>query len=315
VEIAAGRATYARPMSTLSVDSNSAVPVYRQIVEQIRFLAESGGLPAGERLPPVRQLADNLGVNRNTVVKAYARLRELGLIETRGASGTVIATPPAPMTPAPTLRDAVLAALHGGMTPEQVRDAAYAIARQGSGEVRAVFVECNEERAQAFSKELSDRLHIGVRPRLLTELDAVTADVDLVITTFFHLAKVREWARAGQREVETVAIVVAPHIRTLMKVAGLPAGARVGVRYSTGHQSEQVRDWLATAGSATVTIVPPDAAVPADLAMLVVPTEDPDLGEGAGPGTEVVEFGNVLDEGSIQMVATVVDEIRARRAV
>jgi GntR family transcriptional regulator len=302
--------------STLSVDSTSAVPVYRQIVGQIRFLAESGGLRPGERLPPVRQLADNLGVNRNTVVKAYATLRELGVIETRGASGTVIATPPpVPAPQAPTLRDAVLAALHGGMTPEQVRDAAYAIARQSTSEVRTVFVECNEERAQAFSKELSARLHVNVRPSLLTELDTVTADVDLVITTFFHLAAVRRWAQAGQRGTETVAIVVAPHIRTLMKVAELPASARVGVRYSTGHQSEQVRDWLASAASATVVIVPSGTPVPADLSMLVVPTEDPDLGEGAGPDTEVVEFGNVLDEGSVQMVATVLDEIRARRSV
>ncbi|MBE1489223.1 GntR family transcriptional regulator [Plantactinospora soyae] len=302
-------------MSKLSVESASAVPVYRQIVEQIRFLVESGGLRPGERLPPVRRLADNLGVNRNTVVKAYATLREMGMIETRGASGTVIATPPVAVQQAPALRDAVLAALHGGMSPEQVRDAAYSIARQGASGVRAAFVECNEERAQAFSKELSARLHIDVRPGLLTELDTITTDVDLVITTFFHLAKVRQWARTRQRDIETAAIVVAPHIRTLMKVAELPAGARVGVRYSTEHQSAQVRDWLATAGSAEVVLIASAAPVPADLAVLVVPSEDPRLGEGVGPGTEVVEFGNVLDEGSIHMVATVVDEIRARRWV
>ncbi len=65
-------------MSELSVDSASATPVYRQIVEQIRYLVEGGGLRPGDRLPPVRQLADNLGVNRNTVAKAYAMLRELG---------------------------------------------------------------------------------------------------------------------------------------------------------------------------------------------------------------------------------------------
>ncbi|MGC4747535.1 hypothetical protein ACLQ28_18045 [Micromonospora sp. DT201] len=77
-------------------------------------------------MPPVRPLADNPGANRNTVVKAYATLREMGMIETRSASGTLIATPPTAVQQAPALRDAALAALHGGISQEQVRDAAYA---------------------------------------------------------------------------------------------------------------------------------------------------------------------------------------------
>ncbi|GAA1310161.1 GntR family transcriptional regulator [Pseudonocardia xinjiangensis] len=298
-------------MSELTVDATSATPVYRQIVEQIRYLVEDGGLRPGDRLPPVRQLADNLGVNRNTVAKAYAMLRELQLIETRGASGTTIAEePPRKRSD---LREAVLAAVRGGMTPEEVRDAAYAIARQAGSDVRVVFAECNEERASAFAEELSDRLHAEVRPSLLTELDTSTADAELVVTTFFHLAEVRRWAHVSGREIETVAVVVAPHILTLMKVAGLPEGARAGVRYSTPHQAEQVRDWLAAAGRAEVVVVPSAATEPRpDLAMLVVPSEEPDLAAVAGPDTEVVEFGNVLDEGSIQMVGAVLDEIRSR---
>src|SRR5262245_47437181 len=153
-------------MSELTVDSTSATPVYRQIVEQIRYLVEGGGLRPGDRLPPVRQLADSLAVNRNTVAKAYAMLREMKLIETRGASGTTIAGPvPRPSS----LREAVQEAVRGGMTADEVRDAAYAYAQQVGSDVRAVFVECNEERAVAFAKELSDRLHADVRPSLLTE--------------------------------------------------------------------------------------------------------------------------------------------------
>jgi GntR family transcriptional regulator len=298
-------------VSELTVDAASATPVYRQIVEQVRYLVEGGGLRRGDRLPPVRRLADNLGVNRNTVAKAYAMLRELGLIETKGASGTTIAGP-APRKDG--LREAVLDAVRGGMTPEEVRDTAYALAQLVGSDVRTVFVECNEERAVAFAKELSDRLHADVRPSLLTELATGTADAELIITTFFHLAEVRRWTRSTGRDVETVAIVVAPHIRTLMKVAELPEGARVGVRYSTPHQAEQVRDWLAAAGRAEVEIIGYDTtAQRLDLAVLVVPSEEPALAAVAGPDTEVVEFGNVLDEGSIRLVGTVLDEIRARR--
>jgi GntR family transcriptional regulator len=302
-------------MTSMSVDSASAVPVFRQIVEQIRVLAESGELRPGERLPPVRQLADNLGVNRNTVVKAYATLRELGFIETRGASGTVIAAPAARAPRAASLREAVMAALRGGMTPEEVRDAAYALARRGSSPVRTVFVECNDERAQTFAKELSDRLHVAVRPVLLAGLDTVEDDVDLIVTTFFHLAEVRRWARGAGHRAETTGVVVTPHLRTLLTIAELPPGARVGVRYSTQDQSERVRAWLAGAGSATVVTVPRDAPVPDGLAILVVPSEDPGLGGGVGPGTQVVEFGNILDEGSIHVVAMTLDGIRTRRPV
>jgi GntR family transcriptional regulator len=297
----------------LNLDTSSDTPVYRQIVEQIRSLVEGGGLPAGERLPTVRRLADSLGVNRNTVSKAYATLRELGVIETRAGGGTAVATGAPRQTegPGPDLAAAVRAAVRSGLTPEEVRDLAHDLARRAVTAVRAVFVECNEERAQAFAKELSRRLHTEVRPSLITELDETSADADLVVTTFFHLAEVRRWAQLADRDVETVAVVVAPHVRTLARVADLPEGARVGVRYSTAHQAEQVRDWFVAAGLADVVVVPHAGPVPPDLAVLVVPSEDPGLGDGAGPDTTVIEFGNVLDEGSIRMVGEVMHEMRA----
>ncbi|MDD7938338.1 GntR family transcriptional regulator [Actinomycetospora lutea] len=313
-------------MPDLSLDATSGTPVYRQIVEQIRSLVEGGRLPAGERLPTVRRLADSLGVNRNTVSKAYATLRELGVLETRAGGGTAVTTrlprrtedPDAPADPDPDpdphadLAAAVREAVRAGLSPDEVRDLAFTLARRATGEVRTVFVECNPERAQAFAEELSARLHTAVHPSLIDELDTTTADCDLVVTTFFHLAEVRRWAHRAQRDLATVAVVVAPHIRTLARVADLPDGARVGVRYSTAHQAEQVRDWLRSAGVADIAVVPHDDEVPRDLAVLVVPSEDPALAAGAGPDTTVLEFGNVLDEGSIRMVGAVVDELRER---
>ncbi|MEJ2885151.1 GntR family transcriptional regulator [Actinomycetospora aeridis] len=303
-------------MPDLSLDATSDTPVYRQIVEQIRSLVEGGGLPAGERLPTVRRLADSLGVNRNTVSRAYATLRELGVLETRAGGGTAVATRPPLRTDElddhHDLAAAVRHAVRSGLTPEEVRDLAHDLARRATTEVRALFVECNEERARAFAEELSRRLDTDVRPALITELDEASADRDLVVTTFFHLAEVRRWAHLAPREVATVAVVVAPHVRTLARVADLPPAARVGVRYSTAHQAEQVRDWFLAAGLADVVVVPHDGPVPPELAVLVVPSEDPGLAGGAGPDTTVVEFGNVLDEGSIRMVGEVMAEMRGR---
>jgi GntR family transcriptional regulator len=65
----------------LHVDFKSGTPVYLQLVDQIRNAAASGGLRAGEPLPGIRPLAEELRVNRNTIAKAYAELESQGVIE------------------------------------------------------------------------------------------------------------------------------------------------------------------------------------------------------------------------------------------
>lgn len=72
------------------VDQGSGVPIYLQIVEQVRHGVEAGTLRSGERLPTVRELAGELSVAPNTVVKAYGELRRMGLLESRPGVGTVV---------------------------------------------------------------------------------------------------------------------------------------------------------------------------------------------------------------------------------
>jgi GntR family transcriptional regulator len=66
------------------------MPVYRQIVDQVRGAVASGALGAGDQLPTVRQLAVDLEVNPNTVVRAYRELEYDGLLETHQGTGTFI---------------------------------------------------------------------------------------------------------------------------------------------------------------------------------------------------------------------------------
>lgn len=75
----------------LDIDGRSGVPIYVQLVEQIRRSVEVGGLVAGERLPTVRALSEELRVAPNTVVKAYNELQRAGLVESRPGIGTVVA--------------------------------------------------------------------------------------------------------------------------------------------------------------------------------------------------------------------------------
>jgi GntR family transcriptional regulator len=72
------------------LDYSSGVPVYRQIIDQIRFGIASGALGLGEQLPTVRALAVELKVSLNTVAKAYRELEIKNILETQQGSGTFI---------------------------------------------------------------------------------------------------------------------------------------------------------------------------------------------------------------------------------
>jgi GntR family transcriptional regulator len=72
------------------IDPKSGVPFYRQIIEQVKFAIARGGLAPGEQLPTVRQLAVDLSVNPNTVIRAYRELEIEGVLDTQQGSGTYV---------------------------------------------------------------------------------------------------------------------------------------------------------------------------------------------------------------------------------
>ncbi|HST77656.1 MAG TPA: GntR family transcriptional regulator [Verrucomicrobiae bacterium] len=72
------------------LDMRTGVPVYRQIIDQVRAGMASGALTPGDQLPTVRQLAVDLAINPNTVLRAYRELELGGLLETQQGTGTFI---------------------------------------------------------------------------------------------------------------------------------------------------------------------------------------------------------------------------------
>jgi len=73
-----------------AIDLKSGVPFYRQIIEQIKFGIGRGDLQPGDRLPTVRQLAVDLSINPNTVIRAYRELEIEGVLDTQQGSGTFV---------------------------------------------------------------------------------------------------------------------------------------------------------------------------------------------------------------------------------
>ncbi len=113
--------------SYLVVDESLETPPYRQIVEQVRSSIERGELSPDMPLPPVRQLAGDLGVAPNTVARAYAELQAEGWIVADGRRGTRVAAQiarPSEKERARTLRDTierfVVSLQHRGFTREEI---------------------------------------------------------------------------------------------------------------------------------------------------------------------------------------------------
>jgi GntR family transcriptional regulator len=86
-----GKNSKNRAAFEFGLDLHTGVPVYRQLIDQVRAGVAAGALTAGNQLPTVRQVAVDLAINPNTVMRAYRELELSGLIETHQGTGTFIA--------------------------------------------------------------------------------------------------------------------------------------------------------------------------------------------------------------------------------
>src|SRR5258708_26876124 len=95
----------------ITIDESDRRPVYRQVADEIKGLIARGELREGMALPPVRQVADDLGVNLNTIAAAYRELQKEGLLKVRHGSGAVVTARRGTQQNAAELRKALRASL------------------------------------------------------------------------------------------------------------------------------------------------------------------------------------------------------------
>ncbi len=110
----------------LHLNPSNGVPIYRQMLNQLRDRILGGQLPSGEKLPSVRDLSITAEVNPLTVAKVYQFLEREGLVETRRGTGTFVASRVKTFTPSerrqqlePLIRQMVTEATHLGVSAEQ----------------------------------------------------------------------------------------------------------------------------------------------------------------------------------------------------
>ena len=113
----------------IRIEPSSSVPIYRQIIDQIKYSVAAGVLKEGDKVPSVRELAAELAVNQNTILKVYNELcREQVLKIVRGdgtyvsSSKQVIPTAEREKTVGNTLREAVVQAIHLEVSLQQAKE-------------------------------------------------------------------------------------------------------------------------------------------------------------------------------------------------
>ena len=81
----------------LRISAHDPVPIYLQIVNQVKYLVASGRLSPEEELPPIRTLAEQLVINPNTVARAYRELEQAGIVIKRRTTGTYVSGAASPL--------------------------------------------------------------------------------------------------------------------------------------------------------------------------------------------------------------------------
>jgi GntR family transcriptional regulator len=110
------------------IEPSSAVPIYRQIIDQIKYQVATGFLKEGDRVPSVRQLANELAVNQNTILKVYSELCRENVLKVERGDGTYVAASRRTIsaaerkrTVANVLREAAVQAAHLDVSLDQMK--------------------------------------------------------------------------------------------------------------------------------------------------------------------------------------------------
>lgn len=330
--------------SQILLSGTSGTPVYLQLANQLKYLIVTGDLAPGDRLPSARHLADNVSINRNTVLSAYAILMRDGYVFANHGGGTVVLPSSSTSDPyrAVAMRPEVLAlvgevvarASQLGVLPGELASlvASHAGARSERSPLAIAFVECNRQSLSHFVDPIQREFDVAVRPILIEDVSTAAGrremeGIDCVVTTFYHFAEVRRLLGRAGHPAEVFAIGARPHVSILEALERLPRPSTVGVMYfgheGDGRAAERVRrmaEAIEQANIAGLRVRPlllperPPAASFSSIDVVVVRSENLTAARGVIPrGIAVIEFVNDLDNASRHFLRDVFDDLRAKK--
>lgn len=307
--------------------------MYSQLSNEIKRLIQTGEWEAGKKVPTERELADQLAISRNTVSTSYKELEAEGILVSTQGRGTFV-----------TDRDAVIrresrkdrllkiidiaieeAAELGfhideflATTNQRVMDK-----KQMLSSVRLAFIECNKEQLDHFSKDLHLDPGVSIVPILLDdfrnkpdEINRLIETTDLVLTTFFHLEEVKELTKV--KGIEIIGIALDPQLETIVKIARLPLGTKLGIVCLSDTFVAKIKGSLKSAGIDHLEIFTTKTKDPLTLqkfinqvdAVVVSPSRHKEVTKFNYDHKQEIEFRYLPDTGSINVVKTALLETK-----
>lgn len=226
----------------ISIDKNSPVPTYRQIIKQITTLIHENKLKPGDKLPTERELASQLNIARGTVKKAYELLAADGIIETTQGRGTFISSrqdiiPTGRKEKALKMIDNLLDELRKlNFSYQEIKtffDLAIIQREEKLEDFNVAMIDCNPESLAIFQRQLTFLQHVRVARFLLDEIMADPEaekrlkPFDLILTTSTHYSELL--GKLSGLKDKLIQVAVSPSQETIIEMASLSPVQRLGV--------------------------------------------------------------------------------------
>lgn len=314
----------------------SGIPLYIQLKDQIRRQIEASAWQPGFQLPTERQLANLLGVSRNTVSMAYQELETEGELVSYQGKGTFVADAAAERLSESrksrlqrSIDDMLETATSLGFSfTEALEVVTQQIeARQCLlNRIKIAFIECNREQVDYFARQLELDSGVAITPLVLGEIrkdlkyvHAIANEVDLVVTTFFHQDEVRTMIPTEQ---QVLAIALDPLLETIVRIARIPREQRLGLICLSTNFAEKVVNSIRSAGidylAIESTIATDEVTVQGIIersdVLLVSPGRRREVEELCPEGKDIIEFVYRPDQASVNLLKTALVEYQRQQA-
>lgn len=237
--------------ANIKTDQNNGIPIYKQIGDCINQAVSKGELPAGYKLPTVRELAEEINISTGTVKHAYEYLEQLGVIEMiQGKGSFVLGIDEDSFSrkdKAMTALDELFAKLEKlGFTPREMEiyiDLKLKGLEEKYDIVKIAAIDCNPESLQIIERQISQIGYTETAVFSLNHLpeiaDKLNSDYDLVLTTSTHFGEVEPYIKNHQN-LGTMALM--PSTRTVIKLAKIPELWNVGIVCASDTFARVVRE-------------------------------------------------------------------------
>ncbi|CAM2762324.1 GntR family transcriptional regulator [Hathewaya histolytica] len=315
------------------VNKKSGVPIYLQVKKEILNQIRGGKIKVGSKMPTERELAQLLGVSRNTISSAYNELEKDGIIKSYQGKGTFVIEEVSSWKDK-NLKDKIVKvldlaleeALENGMKTEEFLEVVNERVNEKKEimkKIVSVYVECNIEQAKMFSEQLTKTSNMNVIPLTISDLqkmDNKTSDIlkkcQVIITTFNHVNEITELTKDNKKHVLGVAIN--PDLGTIVKIARYPEGTKLGFICISDQFMFKIRRALENSGLGNVNMEFTNTYDNKELSkfiddmdvVIVSPGRYKDVKDLNKSNKEIIEFIYTLDDGSVKVIKSKLIELQ-----